>query len=152
MTDTEIGAGELAKLLGVSRRMIPDLASRGIIKPVKRGRYPLAESVTGYCGYLRGVASGRGGEDQVYELTAERARLAKEQADAHEMKNAISRGELVEADHVRRVWADTLRKVRAAILASPSRLRQRLPHLTAHDVEALDGELRRALSEAATDE
>ena len=98
------------------------------------------------------MASGRGGEEQVYELTAERARLAKEQADAHEMKNAISRGQLVEADHVRREWSDILRKVRAAILASPSRLRQRLPHLTAHDVEAMDGELRRALSEAASDE
>lgn len=148
----EIRSGELAALLGIAPRNVRELASRGILKAKRKGVYDLRESVNGYCEHLRGVASGRGGERQVYELTAERARLAKEQADERAMRNAVSRGELVRAEDVSREWQDVLRKVRAAILATPSRVRQRSPHLTAHDVEALDGELRRALEEAAKDD
>ncbi|WP_101067281.1 hypothetical protein [Roseovarius salinarum] len=152
MDDVEIRTAELAELLGIQPRAVRDLTERGIVQKARRGRYPLKASVGAYCEHLRGVASGRGGEAEVYELTAERARLAKEQADDRAYRNAVARRELVRVEDVAREWADALRKVRAAILAVPSRLRQRLPHLTAHDVEALDGELRRALEEASRDD
>ena len=59
------------------------------------------------------------------------------------------RGELLDADAVARQWQDVLRRVRAGIMAVPSRLRARLPHLTARDVEVLDRELRHALAALA---
>jgi phage terminase Nu1 subunit (DNA packaging protein) len=40
-----------------------------------------------------------------------------------------------------------LRTVRAGMLAVPSRVVQRLPHLTAHDVTEIDGEVRAVLTE-----
>jgi len=40
-----------------------------------------------------------------------------------------------------------LRKVRAGVLAAPSRCASRLPHLTPHDISEIDAELRAVLTE-----
>lgn len=79
----------------------------------------------------------------------ERLRLVREQADAIALKNQQSRRELIPATEVEREWANVLRTVRASILAVPPRLRQTMPHLTAHDIAALDSELRQALEDLA---
>lgn len=150
MADKDLTPADMASLLGVTTRTLRDLAERGLVEKRGRGRYALS-SVTIYIEHLRGVASGRGDEQHVFDLTRERARLAKEQADAQELKNAAFRGDLVQVEEVKREWADVLRTVRAKILAVPSRARQSLAHLTAHDVEKIDGELRRALEELAHD-
>jgi phage terminase Nu1 subunit (DNA packaging protein) len=42
-----------------------------------------------------------------------------------------------------------LRTVRAGMLAVPSRVQQRLPHLIAHDVAQIDREVRDVLAEIA---
>jgi phage terminase Nu1 subunit (DNA packaging protein) len=47
----------------------------------------------------------------------------------------------------RRKWSGILRKVRAAILAVPSRVAARLPHLSRADVAEIDAEVRAALTE-----
>lgn len=80
---------------------------------------------------------------------SQRDRLAREQADHAAMKNAKMRGELVAAVEVEQRWSDILRRIRSKLLAVPSRVRQSHPHLTAHDVAAIDAELRHALEELA---
>lgn len=62
------------------------------------------------------------------------------------------RGELVEASAVEAEWANVLRTVRAGMLAVPSRVAARLPHLSKHDVAEIDAEIRGALSEIGTDD
>lgn len=136
----------LCELLSISPALLSDLKKRGIAVHRGQNAYDLRATVRAYVEHLRSVASGRGGEEQVTSLTAERARLAKEQADGMALKNALRRGELVEASEVERAWSDTLRQVRARILAVPSRLRQSLS-LTPPDAERIDRELRDALSE-----
>lgn len=126
--------------------MLTELKKRGIAVHFGRDAYDLAKTVNAYVTHLRGTASGRGGEEHVANLTAERARLAREQADAQAIKNAKVRGELVEAAAVERVWADLLRKVRARVLSVSPRLRQVL-NLSAADADIIDRELRDALSE-----
>lgn len=111
--------------------------------------YDLAATVQAYTNHLRGVAAARGGEDHVLALTTERARLAKEQADAQALKNEAARGELVPAVEVTRAWAEVLRKVRSRVLAVPSRLRGSSPTFTAEDIANIDRELRNALEELA---
>lgn len=148
----EVSAKELAELFGISDRTVRDLYDRGIVKKSARGRYLLTESVQLYTAHLRGVAAGRGGEDGVVDLTAERARLAKEQADAVSLKNAASRRELVPAVDIERGWTTVCRRVRNAMLAVPSRVRQSLPHLTAYDGSVIDREIRDALSELGNDD
>jgi len=81
------------------------------------------------------------------KATAERARLAAAQADLAELKAAKQRGSLLDAEAVETEWSAVLRTVRAGMLAVPSRVAQRLPHLTAHDVAEIDAEVRAVLTE-----
>lgn len=143
-----IGGADLCELLGISPAMLSELKKRGIAVHYGRDAFDLAQTVNAYVTHLRGTASGRGGEEQITSLTAERARLAREQADAQAMKNGKLRGELVEAVEVERQWSDILRQVRARILSVSPRLRQVLD-LSAADADAVDRELRNALSELA---
>jgi terminase small subunit / prophage DNA-packing protein len=79
------------------------------------------------------------------------ARRQKEWAltELRQMEVRKRRGELLDADEVRREWDDTLRTARNALLAVPSRVRQRLPHLTPQDIHVIDEEIRAALTALA---
>ena len=59
----EVTARTLANLLGVSEKMISELAKRGIIAPVGRRRYALQPSVSSYCAYLRAMSARSPAED-----------------------------------------------------------------------------------------
>ncbi|WP_406736438.1 terminase small subunit [Thioclava sp. GXIMD4215] len=146
-----IGGADLCELLALTPAALSDLKKRGIAVHTGHDAYDLQQTVTAYVTHLRGVASGRGDAEQAANLSAERARLAKEQADAQALKNGVARGELVKADAVTREWAEVLRKVRSRIMAVPSRVRGALPHLTAIDVTVIDREIRTALEELAHD-
>jgi len=141
-----IGGADLCKLLDLSPPALTDLKKREIAVHLAHDVYDLEETVRRYVVHLRGIAAGWGTADEAAKLTAERARLAKEQADAQAMKNATLRGELVKAADVERAWADILRNLRARILAVPARVRPVL-NLDHAGTDALDRELRTALEE-----
>jgi terminase small subunit / prophage DNA-packing protein len=143
----EVSAPTLAHLLGVSEREVRNLAKAGIAVRAGRGRYRLQESVRHAFEHIRRTASQRGGEASLEAMRAERIRIAKEQADALGLKNAAARGEMRDANDVRREWSDILRAVRAGMLAVPSRAGARLPHLTPHDIAEIDAEVRAVLTE-----
>ncbi len=145
-----VGAGELADWLGVSSQSIAAFANDGKVVRVKRGKYDLRASVQTYTAHLLEVAAARGGEAQILDLTQERARLAREQADGQELKNRQARKELVPASDVEREWSDILRKVRAGIVATTSRVRASAG-LTAEQAVEMDAELRLALKELGND-
>jgi phage terminase Nu1 subunit (DNA packaging protein) len=79
--------------------------------------------------------------------TKQRGRLAAAQADIAEQKAARMRGETVLAAAVEAEWSGILRTVRAGMLAVPSRVAARLPHLTRADVAEIDQEIRAVLGE-----
>jgi len=146
-----VSARDLGAYLGVSDRSVRELAARGAIERTARGRYDLADSVRRYCTHLREVAAGRGGEGAVLDLTQERARLAREQADAQELKNRTSRGELLPADAVEREWSDILQRVRSALLSITGRVRQQISTMDTAQATILDREIRDALTALADD-
>lgn len=113
--------------------------------------YPLKPSIRAYVEHLREIAAGRTHINVGSGLAQERERETRERADALAMKNAAARRELLPAKEVETMWSDILRLVRARFLALPSRLQQRLGHLTKHDLTILDREIRDALSELADD-
>jgi phage terminase Nu1 subunit (DNA packaging protein) len=152
MNEIEVSGKDLALAFGVTDRSIRDFADRGIITKIGRGKYKLLESVRLYTEHLRGVASGRGGEDGVLDLTAERARHAKEQADNVALKNAALRRDLVPVVDVEREWITVGRQIRSGVMAVPSRVRQSLPHLTAFDADVIDREIRSALTGLGEDD
>ncbi|WP_158873988.1 terminase small subunit [Antarcticirhabdus aurantiaca] len=145
---TEVSTKDFGDLVGISARTVQNLIAEGTIERTASGKIPLAEATAAYCERLRKSAAGRA-EAGDLDLTAERARLAKEQADAQEMKNAVGRGELLKAADVQRAWADILRMVQALMLSLSSKVQQKLPHLTAHDIDEIDRVVRRILEEAS---
>jgi phage terminase Nu1 subunit (DNA packaging protein) len=141
-----VSAEDLAAWLGVSTRVVRDLAQRGIITKAGKGNYPLRDGIKAYCTHIREQGAGRAGSNT---LTAERLRAVREQADKLALQNAATRGEMLSARTVESTWATTLHGVRAAMLAIPSRIQTRLSSLTAQDVAVIDREIRDALTEAA---
>jgi phage terminase Nu1 subunit (DNA packaging protein) len=146
MKDATVTAVELAAMFGVTRQTIRNLDKRGILVRKDRG-YARNASVKQYCAYLRDLGTGRGGESAIASATAERARLAKEQADNMATKNAALRGELLPEAEVVTRWSGILRRVQAGVLAAPGRCAATLPHLSRHDIAAIDSELRIVLTE-----
>jgi terminase small subunit / prophage DNA-packing protein len=146
MTDA-VSATRLARWLGVTTKTVRELAAKGIVERVGRGRYRLETSVSRYCDHIRRTASQRGGEASLATLRDERIRIAREQADALALKNAAARGEMLDAKEAEATWSSTLRNVRAGMLAVSSRCGSRLPHLTPHDIAEIDAEVRAALTE-----
>lgn len=149
MTDL-VTAKEISDWIGVSDRTVSDLAIRGHAKKVGRGQYDLKETIRLYTAHLREVSAGRG-DGQALDLVQERARLAKQQADGHELKNAVLRRELLARDQVEAEWTDILRKLRAGLLAIPSRVRQRIG-LDANTTAEIDREIRDTLMVLGNDQ
>lgn len=145
----------ISALLLLTDRRVNQLVKEGVIPRSERGRYELVPVVQAYIRYLKDRAvkadASEGRESPALDLSLERARLAKEQADAQELKNAAARGEMLPAAEVERAWGDILGAVRARMLAVPSRLRQRIGHLTEPEVHAVDSEIRDALSELGSE-
>lgn len=146
-----VGAGDLGEWLGVSSQSIAAFANDGKVVRVSRGKYDLKASVQTYTAHLREVAAARGGAAGVLDLVQERARLAKEQADGHELKNAALRGELLPRDEVEAEWTDIVRKLRSGMLAIPSRIRQRLG-MDASATAEVDREIRDTLTVLGNDQ
>ena len=122
----------MAALLGIVASQVRLKARDGILIRSGRGRYDVRASLSNYLAQLRDAASrgGRQGQEEANrELKAESIRVKRAQADAQELKNAALRGELLDATAVERQWAAILRDVRAELLAVPSRVGAKLPHL-----------------------
>jgi|14_taG_2_1085336.scaffolds.fasta_scaffold05804_4 phage terminase Nu1 subunit (DNA packaging protein) len=111
---------QVAKELDLSTKMVNDLIARGTITKKDRGQYDLVEARTEYIRHLRKVAAGRVQAGEL-DLGEERARLAKEQADAKEMENEMLRGELVHIDDVAKEFGKQASAVKTRLLAIPSK-------------------------------
>lgn len=94
-------------------------------------------------------ANRAGRKPSVTSLHAARVRKEFALAELRELEVRRRRGALLDAEAVRREWCDLLRQVRAGVLAVTSRVRSQLPHLSAHDADVLDRELRQALAAIA---
>lgn len=147
LSEMVVQADVLAVLIGMSERRVRELRDEGVIPDNGAGRYVLGVAISAYCAHIRPSQglSARGGSASA-GLTSEREGLAKAQRLAQEHKNAVATGEYVLAIDVERTWSDFLRKVRSQVLAVPSRVRQIVPTLTAHDAGLIDRELRDVLT------
>ena len=111
---------EVAQHLGISTKYLGEILDRGIIERKPRGEYNLDECREAYISNLREVAAGRAANGDL-DLGEERARLAKEQADAKEMENAAERGELVYIKDVSSTIEKQLSKVKTKLLGIPTK-------------------------------
>lgn len=89
------------------------------------------------------------GTGEGVDLTAERAKLARAQTEAAELRNAVTRGELIEASELMPQITMATTACKSAVQGTPNRFRQQVPHLTAAEVELLRDLLDHALHEYA---
>lgn len=75
---------------------------------------------------------------------AERARLAKEQADRVAMQNAVTRGELAPVVLLEQVLAAAAGKVAGIFDAIPGLVRRRVPRLTREELDPIAAEIAKA--------
>ncbi|GLK54401.1 phage terminase Nu1 subunit (DNA packaging protein) [Methylopila capsulata] len=143
--DDTITSDRLADLLGITAARVSQLAVEGVIPRIGRSRFDERAAVRAYCADLRAKASGRAMHNPGYVDAKTRAAVA--QAEKIETANALARRELLPAAEVEREWTAILRDVRAAMLALPTRVHQRLGHLSAHDISTLGREVHDALNQ-----
>lgn len=136
---------QFGDLVGVSRQAIDDLVRREVLVDGASA----AVWLQAYCEHLREVAAGRGGEN-AFELAAERARLAKEQADKIAMQNAVTRGELAPAHLLEEVLARAGARAGRLLETIPGLLRRRVSSLTADDIAAVTQVVAKARNVAVT--
>lgn len=118
-----VGISQQAVSLLVSRAVLPDGASLG-------------EWLLAYTDHLREIAAGRGGDNSLV-LAAERARLAREQADRIAMQNAERRKELAPAYLIEHVLAKAGSRAGRILDTIPGEIRRRCPQLTSDDIGAV---------------
>src|SRR3954462_11288531 len=114
MTDAEA-----AKYLLMSRRNLLDLRSKGALPATGADEDAYREA---YIRHLRAEKSGYRPRAERIDLDNERARLAREQADLYALRNAQSRGELIDVASAEAVFGAIVDTSRQAFLGLPSRL------------------------------
>lgn len=131
--DSPMTQAEFGSLIDMSQQAVSDLVRRGILPDGA----PACEWLVAYCTHLRGIAAGRGG-DKALELTAERARLASEQADRIAMQNAIARKEQMPTYLLEEILARACSRAGRILDTIPGELRRRLPQLSSADLAVVN--------------
>ena len=142
---------EIADHLDLSVRSVSSLKRAGVIAAAGRGAHDLDAVRVSYIQHLREAAAGRSAAYGELDLTAERARLAKAQAAKAERENKIAEGEFLEVAAVHRMVTGSFARVRAKMLALPSKLAPLVAATTpAKAQELLRADIHMALNELAT--
>lgn len=89
------------------------------------------------------------GESLVSPLVEASARERAAKAKLAELEYARRSGELIPAAEAEARWVEIVTRSRTKLLGLPSKAKQRLPHLTAVDMKALDRLVREALEDLA---
>jgi phage terminase Nu1 subunit (DNA packaging protein) len=129
-------------------RRVQQLVREGWIEKSVRARYDLVGSVQGYIRFLKHSAESRS-EPVDAGLAEQRLRLAREQADALELKNQQARGELVPGDQVEGFGVAIFSGVRSRVLAVPSKAAPRVHG--AETIAETESLIREHLTEALED-
>lgn len=139
--------------IGIDERHIRSLERRVPEMRAARKRDDWQTYVRLACDYYRGVAANRKAqrEPEELDLVTERARLAKEQADHQELKNAQLRGELLERSEVETTWARMILAAKERLRSIPATARVRIPGLTPAQAVTLRDLIDEALTELADD-
>lgn len=143
LADLSCTADDLAALAGVSARHIRRLG----IPKVGRNRYLLADAIPA-------LIEAMGGGDAGAELTRERVRKTRADADLAELELAKARAEVAPLSDIARAWEGYTAQIRARMMQIPQRA---VVQLVGESDETkiksvLMGEIKLALSEASDPE
>jgi phage terminase Nu1 subunit (DNA packaging protein) len=144
----------LATALNITPRRIQQLVKEGVLPKAERGVYEIVRCMQAYIRFLQASMQKRQDEesrDETVHWTRERTRLAREQADSSQLKNAELRGELVRLQVVERLVGQAMAIFRTNTLALSSKLSPSLEGRTAAEIKTIiDREARRLLEGIAS--
>jgi len=139
--DQSVTQEEFAEIVGASQPAISGWVASGFLPEGAT----LGEWLRIYCQRLRETAAGRAGE-----LSEERARLARAQAENVEMKNAILRREYAPVALLEEAVARTARQMAGILEALPVKLKRAAPMLSADELELVEREIVALRNQAAS--
>ncbi|MGF7178427.1 hypothetical protein [Azospirillum doebereinerae] len=116
---------EIAAHLDITDRTVRDLKKRGVFNADARSQLDLDACRIAYIRHLRERAAGRSSDEAEAEgldLVAEKARLAKEQADHYAMRNAEARKELVRIGDYTAAAVSVIEMVKAKLMRIPAKV------------------------------
>lgn len=117
-----VTAGQMARILGVSERVVLGRKADGRLPVAENGQINLAAVVqAGVTALAAEQARGNAGADTAEDLDANRARESRLRGDKLELVNAQLRAELIPADEVEAALGQAFDAVRGKVLALPSR-------------------------------
>lgn len=150
-----LNRSELARFCGVAPTTVDAWVASGCPHS-REGKSVLFNSAE-VIAWLRKRAAEEGVDDDRPDLTKERARLAREQADKVAIGNAKLRGELLPAEDVVTGWESAIIRARELLLTIPAGMADEVMGLAAvgdrqgvHDL--LDDRIRGALAELSNTE
>ncbi len=90
-------------------------------------------------------------DDQLPPYTESQARKMFEQANLLELERKQKEGLLLPMDQVQKAWDTSVTIAKTKLLAVPTRMRQRIPHLTLEEIAIAEELIRESLEELASD-
>jgi hypothetical protein len=146
----QVTATALAKHLGrCTRETISDYVAKGVIVKLPNGRFDQDDCRDRAFAHRRDKAAGRTGD-----LSNERAKLAKEQTFAAQIKNELSLGRLVNLEVIGKVLDQTFSGMREVALSTAGKVSDQVSAHTEEDREAvyaiIDNEIREMLTVLST--
>jgi phage terminase Nu1 subunit (DNA packaging protein) len=135
--------------LGLETTAVGELFRRGIVSP----EMTMAAARWAYLAHLREQAAGRRAQTEgaeVFDLVAERARLAAVQADGQQLKNAQMTGELIEVKAAFDMFARSVAAMKEKLRGVPNYSMIRVPGMTKEMARGLLGLIDEALEELAS--
>lgn len=141
---TQLTQAEFGKLVGVSQQAVSEMVARGVLTP----NAPADRWLLEYCGNLREVAAGRVANGDL-DLLAERARLAKEQADRIALQNAVTRKQYAPVEILAVALAATAAQIGVIFDGLPGKIRIAVPDLPTRAIEIIAAEHARARNSLA---
>jgi len=128
----------LARELGLDRRTVAkrleDVTPAAGIG--RSARFRLADAAGAIWGLAGGGRPPADGTEDPLDLTEQRARLAKAQADKTELEVSVLRGDLIPGDVVKDTWDGFIAAVRAKLIGLPSTAAPRVAGGTLREAEA----------------
>lgn len=116
---TEVNATTLATILGLTARRVQQLAQDGVITPVSKGKYLLAEAVQSYVEYRASEKPLSQAENDKLnaDVVIKKAKATMLALEAKELQGKMHRSEDVAA-----LTSDLIYTIRGSLIAFPGRL------------------------------
>lgn len=93
----------------------------------------------------------RNGDSEIPDYNESRARSEFEKANLLELERRQKEGLLLPANQVEKAWAMSVTIAKTKLLAVPTRMRQRIPHLTLEEIAICEALIRECLEELSSE-